>query len=253
MKLLATDVDNTLTGDRAAYSRLVGVLSTHRDVTIAYVTGRDKTQMFEIMVAECLREPAYLLCDVGTEIYEGSDYRRDDAWTRHIDRQWDRLEVARALATIPHLFQQSRQFEFKQSYHLFRKADIVIPEIHKRLDEIGIAHKVVYSSGTDLDIIPERAGKGAAVEYLRKRLRTRPRNVLVAGDSGNDIELLSAGFLAVVVGNHKSELNANALPGDVYWAQENYAAGIIEGITHFRFLKPSKPPRAGGPSSSGAR
>jgi sucrose-phosphate synthase len=238
MKLLATDVDNTLTGDRTAYLSLVAVLSMHRDVTIAYVTGRDKIQMFEIMVAECLREPNYLLCNVGTEIYEGPDYRRDDAWTRHIDRQWDRLELHQALATIPYLFQQSRQFEFKQSYHLFRKADVVIPEIHKRLDEIGIAHKVVYSSGTDLDVIPKRAGKGEAVDYVRKRLRIRPGGVLAAGDSGNDIELLSAGFLAVVVGNHKSELNADALPEDVYWARENYAAGIIEGIEHFGFLEP---------------
>ena len=44
MKLLATDVDNTLTGDRAAYSSLVAMLVMHRDVTITYVTGRDKIQ-----------------------------------------------------------------------------------------------------------------------------------------------------------------------------------------------------------------
>jgi sucrose-phosphate synthase len=239
MKLLATDVDNTLTGDRAAYDRLVVLLSGHRDVKIAYVTGRDKIQTFEIMAAECLREPAYTLCSVGTEIYLGPDYRRDDAWTRHIDQHWDRLEVQEALVTIPYLFQQSRQFEFKQSYHLFHKADVVIPEIHRRLDEIGIAHKVVYSSATDLDVIPKRAGKGEAVDYIRKRLRIRRNHVLAAGDSGNDIGLLSAGFLAVVVGNHKSELNIDALPEDVYWARESYAGGIIEGIQHFEFLKPA--------------
>jgi sucrose-phosphate synthase len=239
MKLLATDVDNTLTGDRAAYDRLVVLLSAHRDVTIAYVTGRDKIQTFEIMDSECLREPDYTLCNVGTEIYVGPDYRRDDAWTRHIDRHWDRLEVQEALTTIPYLFQQSRQFEFKQSYHLFHKADVVIPEIHKRLSEIGIAHKVIYSSGTDLDVIPAKAGKGEAVDYVRKRLRIRRKHVLAAGDSGNDIGLLSAGFLAVVVGNHKAELNADRLPEDVYWARESYAGGIIEGIQHFRFLKPA--------------
>jgi sucrose-phosphate synthase len=239
MKLLATDVDNTLTGDRAAYNRLVVLLSAYRDVTIAYVTGRDKIQTFEIMEAECLCEPDYTLCNVGTEIYEGPDYRRDDAWTRHIDRHWDRLEVQEALTTIPYLFQQSRQFEFKQSYHLFQKADVVIPEIHERLDDIGIPHKVIHSSGTDLDVIPAKAGKGEAVDYIRKRLRIRRKHVLAAGDSGNDIGLLSAGFLAVVVGNHKAELNTDALSEDVYWARANYAEGIIEGIQHFGFLKPA--------------
>jgi sucrose-phosphate synthase len=239
MKLLATDIDNTLTGDRAAYQRLATLLSTHRDVIITYVTGRDKILTFEIMTSECLREPQYTFCNVGTEIYVGPDYRRDDAWTRHIDRGWDRLEVQEALITIPYLFQQARQFEFKQSYHLFQKTDSVIAEIHKRLEEIGIEHKVVYSSGTDLDIIPKRAGKGEAVDYIRQRLRIRRKHVLAAGDSGNDIGLLSAGFLAVVVGNHKSELNADSLPEDVYWARERYAGGIIEGIQHFEFLKPA--------------
>jgi sucrose phosphatase-like protein len=239
MKLLATDLDNTLTGDRAAYQRLALLLSANRNVTIAYVTGRDKIQTFEIMTAECLSEPQYTLCNVGTEIYVGSDYRRDDAWTRYIDHGWDRLDVQEALITVPYLFQQSRQFEFKQSYHIFQKADVVIAEIHKRLEEIGIDHKVVYSSGTDLDVIPKRAGKGEAVDYMRKRLRIRRKHVLAAGDSGNDIGLLSAGFLAVVVGNHKSELNIDSLPEDVYWARERYAGGIIEGIQHFEFLKPA--------------
>ncbi|MGZ4863883.1 MAG: HAD-IIB family hydrolase [Halobacteriota archaeon] len=237
MKLIATDIDNTLIGDQAAYQRLALLLSANSDLTIAYVTGRDKVQTFEIMTAECLIEPQYTLCNVGTEIYVGSDYRRDDAWTRYIDHSWDRLEVQEALVTIPYLFQQSRQFEFKQSFHLFQKADIVIAEIHKRLEEIGIEHKVLYSSGTDLDVIPKRAGKGEAVDYIRKRLRISRKNVLAAGDSGNDIGLLSAGFSAVVVGNHKSELSTDILPEEVYWAREHYAAGIIEGIQHFGFLK----------------
>jgi sucrose-6F-phosphate phosphohydrolase len=176
------------------------------------------------------------VCNVGTEIYSRPDYRRDDAWTLYVDHHWNRLEVQEALASIPYLFPQSRQFEFKQSYHLFQKADAVISEIHRRLDELGIAHRVTYSSGTDLDVIPERAGKGEAVDYIRKKLRIPRKRVLAAGDSGNDIGLLSAGFLAVVVGNHKSELNKDVLPGNVYWALKSYAEGIVEGIRYFGFL-----------------
>ncbi|MGZ4907889.1 MAG: HAD-IIB family hydrolase [Halobacteriota archaeon] len=240
MKLLATDVDNTLTGDRAAYQRLDSLIAARHDVMVVYVTGRDKVQLFEIMDAECLCPPGYMVCNVGTEIYSGPDYQRDEAWTRYIDRQWDLLAVHDALKALPHLFQQSRQFEFKQSYHLLHNAEGVISEIHRRLDEIGVAHKVIYSSGTDLDIIPARAGKGEAVDYIRKRLKISRQHVLVAGDSGNDLGLLSSRFLAVVVGNHKAELTPDALPKDVYWAQKPYAAGVLEGIEHFRFLTPSR-------------
>ncbi len=240
MKLLATDVDNTLTGDRAAYAQLDSLLAARHDVMVAYVTGRDKIRMFEIMDAECLCPPGCMICSVGTEIYNGPDYQRDDVWTNQIDWRWDLLAVHDALKTIPYLFQQSRQFEFKQSYHLLHNAQAVIPEIHRRLDEIGVAHKVIYSSGTDLDILPARAGKGEAVDYIRKRLKISRQHVLVAGDSGNDLGLLSARFLAVVVGNHKAELTPDALPKDVYWAHKPYAAGVLEGIEHYRFLLPPR-------------
>ncbi|MGZ4934003.1 MAG: HAD-IIB family hydrolase [Halobacteriota archaeon] len=240
MKLLATDVDNTLTGDRAAYEQLNLFLAGRHDLVIAYVTGRDKVQLFEIMDAECLRRPGYMICNVGTEIYNGPDYQRDEGWTHYINWRWDLFAVQEALKTLPYLFQQSHQFEFKQSYHLLHNAEGVISEIHRRLDEIGVAHKVIYSSGTDLDIIPARAGKGEAVDYIRKRLKISRQHVLVAGDSGNDLGLLSSRFLAVVVGNHKAELTPDALPKDVYWAQKPYAAGVLEGIEHFMFLTPSR-------------
>ncbi len=239
MKLLATDVDNTLTGDRTAYEHLDVSLAGRHDVLVVYVTGRDKVQLFEIMDAECLRRPNYMVCNVGTEIYSGPDYQRDEAWTRRINWRWDFFDVREALAALPYLFQQSRQFEFKQSYHLFHNAGAAIPEIHRRLDDVGIAHKIVYSSGTDLDVIPARAGKGEAVEYMRKKLKISTRHVLVAGDSGNDHGLLSMPFLAVVVGNHKAELTPDVLPNDVYWAKAPYAAGVLEGIKHFKFLPPA--------------
>ena len=67
------------------------------------------------------------------------------------------------------------------------------PQIHKTLDDIGIAHVVCYSSSVDLDVIPARAGKGKAVDYVRKKLGIDKKHVLAAGDSGNDKELLSMG------------------------------------------------------------
>jgi len=237
MRLLSTDVDNTITGNRKSCRQIAEILLNHQEsIRLVYASGRSKVQMFEIMYDDNLLEPEYMICNVGTDIYARPDYQRDDAWAEHIDYKWDRLDVARALKSVPNLFESSRQFQFKQSYHLFRAAKTVIPQIRKTLDDIGIEHVICYSSSADLDVIPARAGKGKAVDYVRKKLGIDKKHVLAAGDSGNDRELLSMGFKSVVVANHKSELKVEKLPPDVYWAKLNYAAGVIEGMEHYNFI-----------------
>ena len=57
----------------------------------------------------------------------------------------------------------------------------------------------------------------------------------MAGDSGNDSEMLVGDTLAVVVGNHSAELESLRGLEQVYFAQAHYAAGILEGLDHYGF------------------
>jgi sucrose-phosphate synthase len=95
---------------------------------------------------------------------------------------------------------------------------------------------VIYSHNQFLDILPNRASKGKAVDYLRYKYDFLPRNIMVAGDSGNDADMLQGKTRGLIVGNHSEELEYLKDAPRIYFSQEEYAAGIIEGLYHYGLL-----------------
>ncbi|HEY5484961.1 MAG TPA: HAD family hydrolase, partial [Propionibacteriaceae bacterium] len=57
-------------------------------------------------------------------------------------------------------------------------------------------------------------------------------HVIAAGDSGNDAELLTAGFRGVIVANAQPELDSLAGP-TIFRSAYSHAAGVLDGIRHW--------------------
>ena len=72
--------------------------------------------------------------------------------------------------------------------------------------QAGLAASVIFSHHEFLDVLPDGASKGNAMHYLARRWGLAMDRILVAGDSGNDADMLRGGAQAVVVANHSSEL-----------------------------------------------
>ena len=65
----------------------------------------------------------------------------------------------------------------------------MINNLKLRLQQSRLNAQVVFSSGRDVDILPQNSNKGNATIYLQKRLAVSADKTLVCGDSGNDISL----------------------------------------------------------------
>jgi hydroxymethylpyrimidine pyrophosphatase-like HAD family hydrolase len=168
---------------------------------------------------------------VGTEIHCPDG----DGWSGWppTDDVSDPDRVRMAMARIPGIEPQpdEAQSTWKSSFHAIDLSEVALDEIRGRLHGAGLPGTIVYSSGRDLDIVPAWASKARAAQFLVDAWRLTVDEVVVSGDSGNDLDLLTSGPHAVVVGNAQPELLGLRGPR-VYRAVQTYAEGILEGIRH---------------------
>lgn len=237
-RLMITDIDNTLVGDNESMRELFYLLQERReDLAWGVATGRSLELTLEAMTEYDFPMPDILICSVGTEIYYGPDLRHDKGWQKYISHKWQPEEIKSALDSLDFLvFQEAEgQRSHKISYYLEEKENR-LARVESVLEEQDLHCQVIYSHGQFLDILPERASKGMAIDYLRYKFDFSPLHVMVAGDSGNDEDMIRGHARGLVVGNHSEELEDLRGEPNIYFSPEEYAAGIMDGLRHYGFV-----------------
>lgn len=239
-KILITDIDNTLVGDNESLRRILALLAKHSyNLAWGVATGRSLDLTLEVMSEHNIPMPDILICSVGTEIYYGPDLRKDKGWQTHISHRWKPEQIKGVLAELHFLQLQEPegQRSVKISYYMQDNPDY-LAEIHRRLQEEKLQCQVIYSHGQFLDILPHRASKGKAIRYIKYKYEFPSSKIMVAGDSGNDEDMLRGKNNALVVGNHSDELNVLKGRPRIFFSEHAYAAGVIDGLVHYGFLPP---------------
>jgi len=243
-RMLMSDIDNTLLGDRAGLDALIRVLRTpSRNFGFGVATGRHLSSALEVLKQSRVPLPDVLITAVGCEIHYGPDMRPDPGWRRHIQYLWRRDAVASLFTGLPGLTLQSddQQSEFKLSFNVEPGASPSLHELKTLLRQAGLHANLIHSHDAFLDILPVRASKGRAVRYLAYKWGLPLRAFLVAGDSGNDLEMLVGDTRAVVVSNHSAELETLRGLEQVYSSATPSASGILEGMAHYGFADSPAP------------
>jgi sucrose-phosphate synthase len=252
-RLILADIDNTLTGDDEAMQRFFNLLTEVDDhVGFGIATGRRYEEVIGLIEQYDMPHPEVLITSVGTELYYGKNFTRDSSWQKHIDFRWDAAAVRKVLDGIEGLYPQGEveQSTYKVSYGIDPKVAPSVPRIKKIMRENGLRVKAVTSHGMFLDIIPSRAGNGLAVRHMAYKWGFPLEHILVAGDSGNDEEMLAGNTLGVVVGNYSKELEKLRAYPRVYFAKGHHANGIIEGIEYYNFIDKIRIPNEKGSADS---
>jgi sucrose-phosphate synthase len=235
-KALISDIDNTLLGDRQGVKKLMQWLRDNRDwLAFGIATGRSLESTVSILQKSQVPLPEILITSVGSEIHYGKHLTPDIGWANHIRHLWRREALEQALSSTPGLTLQApeNQREFKLSYHVDPKLMPPLKHLHRSLSKLKLQAQLIYSHEQFLDILPIRASKGHAIRYLAYKWGLPLENFLVAGDSGNDQEMLVGDTLAIVVGNYSPELESLKGMEQIYFAKQFHANGIMEGLQHY--------------------
>jgi hydroxymethylpyrimidine pyrophosphatase-like HAD family hydrolase len=153
------------------------------------------------------------------------------------------------------LQESSKQNTHKLSYYLplYLDKDSIISLVESTLQKAGVDASVLWSVDEPkniglLDVLPKNATKLHAIDFLQHELGYDLDEVIFAGDSGNDLPVLTSHIQSVLVDNASDDIkraaqqmsmhkgNASALyvaRSDENDINGNYSAGVLKGVAHF--------------------
>lgn len=260
--ILVTDLDGTLYGDAldVGDDKLRGFNQVWRqnfehDSLLVYCTGRSLAKFNELKAAAPLLEPDILICSVGTELYR-SNGQLDSRYAAQLDSSgWNHAQLWSAASAagsglVMQASSEQRPHKISLELEADADADVALARLNESLSATGVPYSVIYSSSKDVDVLPLGASKGAALRSLIGEwsaaglddgdVRRIAERVMVAGDSGNDTEMMAVdGVRVCCVGNAKPELLRwldDHCCARMYQAKGHCADGILEALRHFGFM-----------------
>jgi len=265
--LLCSDLDRTLIPngpqpESPQVRTLLRRIAERPEVKLSYVSGRHRELLREAIDTYQLPEPDYAVTDVGTRIYTSNDgpWQIWDAWEAEIGSDWngkrhDELVALFVDLSVLTLQEAAKQNQFKLSYYVPLDTDYsaLLEDMSLRLTYAGIRANLIWSIDEMehvglLDVLPASANKLHAIRFMIDTLHIPSTRTLFAGDSGNDLAVLTSGMQSVLVANAAQDVRETALQGvregghrdTLYLAKGsffgmngNYAAGVLEGLAHF--------------------
>jgi sucrose-phosphate synthase len=243
-RLFASDIDGTLILQEQGnpgleeLHRLLAERST--DLAFALASGRSKSLIMEVVTEFDLPMPDFLVAAVGSEIYYSShgSFHKDKAWSNYLNWRWGRAAIVNNLRSVGwlELQEEEGQNAHKVSYY-YDPAKFDLDQLRHMLLKYWSNLSVIPSHDRFLDILPKRASKEKALSYICKKWAIPRSKVITAGDSGNDLDMLTSGTKGIVVGNKAKDLDHLKPQKNLYLAHGFAAEGIIEGFKHFGWLK----------------
>lgn len=238
--LLASDIDGTLLGDESGEELFRHFAASQAgQFCLAYITGRYRHSVLQLINEGRLPRPRFICSDVGTELFDLDDpaNRLGDAYAARAQNNWDLDEIYRlgiGEGVTRQEFDEG-QPRFQAGFYWNARPE-TLRAFKRRLSTLeGLVIQASYD--TYIDVLPARLGKGQAVVFLQEELGFAREQVVVAGDSGNDRQMFETSFKGIVPANALDELKSLARQPWHYHSPYPAARGVLDGLRRFGFIQ----------------
>ncbi|PVD49816.1 hypothetical protein DC498_22920 [Terrimonas sp.] len=234
--LLATDLDGTfLGGTEDERKNLYHFINKHTDIALVFVTGRGLHSVLSLFTGDLmLPVPECFICDVGATILNGDTHEPIEPIHSSIEAKWPgKQKILEKLKDVPGLIPQDVPQERRCSF--FFDEDIDREKLEQTVQLLNC--DLIMSADKFADVLPKHVNKGNTLKQYITLLNYPADEILVAGDTFNDLSLFETGYKAVAVGNSEPGLiSATKNKPHVYHAKNEGAGGIFEALEHFGFI-----------------
>lgn len=256
--VLATDLDGTLIPlhndlkQQRDLSQLKAHFRDSRD-SLVFVTGRHLDSTREAILQYQLPCPDWIICDVGTTIVQCDAQLRFFPVTAYRDLLAGLITTCplatlrERLSSIPELRLQEpeKQGAFKLSFYTDGDAlEAVSKRVHAAIAESPfsvIASLDPFNHDGLIDLVPTNVSKAFALQWWSQIVGHSRQRIVFAGDSGNDLAALTAGYLSILVGNASKQVVQAAAASHrkagwqncLYLAKSHATSGVLEGCRHY--------------------
>jgi glucosylglycerol-phosphate synthase len=230
--LLATDLDGTFLGGKTLDKfKLYRLIREEQRIRLAFVTGRGMESVLPLLDDSIIPNPDFIICDVGATVLNGRTLEPIQPLQSQIEKKWPGiLAIRKKLRKIKGLQFQKVPQQRRCSFYFDQNTDI--QQIKELVAEYNC--DVLQSANHYLDVLPEGVNKGSTLMQLVKMMDIGEDQVLVAGDTLNDLSLFETGYKGVVVDAAEEALvNATKEITTVFQAAKPGAGGILEAMQHF--------------------
>lgn len=260
--LLCTDLDRTLIPNGALPVCQTALpmfrrLADCKEIALVYVTGRHLALIGQAISEYNLPLPDFAIADVGSTIYriDAEGWRQWDEWDMQIAPDWRGMshdDLYQLLSVFPALRLQEKEKQNRHKLSFYFRLDTNVKKLVGEMDvclkQAGVWANLIWSideaAGLGLlDVLPKSANKLHAIRFLLQSNGYLTKDVLFAGDSGNDLDVLLSDIPSVLVANANADVKGIVARADIptcYIAKGgylemngNYSAGILEGVAHY--------------------
>ncbi|MFN2351568.1 MAG: HAD family hydrolase, partial [Kiritimatiellia bacterium] len=216
------------------------VRSRNPHIRLCYNTGRLLEDVQHMIKDGQLLRPDYIISGLGARIFDSTGKLLLRNFNKRGVPEWDLARVEEIVSSFEQIEKRPATYQgpFKSSWYYYNASPAQLEQLKHLLEAAGQAVNLIYHYARDLDILPRRANKGAALSWLLKNEQIAAKDTFAAAYTSNDIPVLQIdGIHGIVLENAQPELLEASLQLPVYQAKRNNEEGLVEGLVHFGLLE----------------